>query len=261
MAEWAKGPVESGIAFRLGCKGGSSQLAARRRDCLHVYRLWPFPDKPRPSTTLADWAGSPYWLLWYDYFSAPQKLELDSAPHDTRDNLAKAISSLASYIAVCGHFIVLAPSVVHEESDVMEPAPPRSAETLPRKDVRNRLRTHGGVDQFGSVVSCCWALLPGTRAQATRYPPKQRRVYTFGAFFFCLGRLMNAARASMTRQRHFRGHRCRSTPRRHESHHHHAERYHTIQRHAHASIQCTRAVNPTIPAQTSTRAMCQVRGP
>jgi len=76
--------------------------------------------KHRPSTTLADWAGSPYWLLWYDYFSLPQTLELESTLHDTRDHMAKAISSLASYIAVCGHFIVLAPSVVHEDGHLVD---------------------------------------------------------------------------------------------------------------------------------------------
>mmetsp|Transcript_120256 Transcript_120256/g.345704 ORF Transcript_120256/g.345704 Transcript_120256/m.345704 type:complete len:611 (+) Transcript_120256:88-1920(+) len=63
------------------------------------------------------------WYMWFDYFSVPQpkatvmetgrRLDLES-------DLGKAVASLSAYVASCELFLVLAPTIIHEENVVFQ---------------------------------------------------------------------------------------------------------------------------------------------
>jgi len=60
--------------------------------------------------------------MWYDYFSVPQPdAEVGGAERETLlAQLDKAVSSLWLYIEACAHFLILAPTVRHQNGTVVD---------------------------------------------------------------------------------------------------------------------------------------------
>mmetsp|Transcript_4270 Transcript_4270/g.12304 ORF Transcript_4270/g.12304 Transcript_4270/m.12304 type:complete len:615 (-) Transcript_4270:746-2590(-) len=61
--------------------------------------------------------------IWYDYFSVPQPdaAMAEGGTHaDLATDLGKAVASLAAYVDKCCFFVVLAPTVVHEEGHTID---------------------------------------------------------------------------------------------------------------------------------------------
>lgn len=67
--------------------------------------------------------SSSQWFIWYDFFSVPQPFApvAESTQHcDLQGALGKAVASLAAYVANCKIFIVLAPSIQHDERFIID---------------------------------------------------------------------------------------------------------------------------------------------
>jgi len=60
--------------------------------------------------------------MWYDFFSVPQPAcsIAESNQHTTDELLIQAVASLAAYVAHCQVFLVLAPSVRHDENFLID---------------------------------------------------------------------------------------------------------------------------------------------
>jgi len=77
----------------------------------------------RPVVKARSMLSAQSWVLWYDYFSAPQPDAPDTDPAEQRllkKHLEKAVQSLPFYVASCAMFFVLAPSVRHEDGHVVD---------------------------------------------------------------------------------------------------------------------------------------------
>lgn len=58
--------------------------------------------------------------MWYDYFCVPQPNADPERDKSFQDggllvDLERAIASLSCYVACCDHFMVLAPTIMHED--------------------------------------------------------------------------------------------------------------------------------------------------
>lgn len=63
------------------------------------------------------------WYVWYDFFSVPQPKfpAAGSSQHvDLGSDLGKAVASLHMYIDSCAVFLVLAPTVLHEDGHLLD---------------------------------------------------------------------------------------------------------------------------------------------
>lgn len=78
--------------------------------------------KLKASTTKGQLLDAGKWWMWYDFFSVPQPVcaIAESNQHTTDELLVKAVASLASYVAYCQVFLVLAPSVRHDQGFVTD---------------------------------------------------------------------------------------------------------------------------------------------
>mmetsp|Transcript_47191 Transcript_47191/g.132704 ORF Transcript_47191/g.132704 Transcript_47191/m.132704 type:complete len:612 (-) Transcript_47191:139-1974(-) len=71
---------------------------------------------------LRDFEGCMSWHMWYDYFSIPQpEVESDAAAYTSlTTDLGRAVASLSAYVQACRHFLVLAPTVQHEDRHMLD---------------------------------------------------------------------------------------------------------------------------------------------